>query len=78
MLGLSPDGSQVDLGLFNPQLPRNPYSFPVHGVGNRDLKEQLLNAYEAGYTATVAKGRVSPGLAFYVNRRQVHTHGEDF
>jgi hypothetical protein len=35
--------------------------------GNRDLEEQSLNAYEVGYTASVAKDRISLGAAFYIN-----------
>jgi outer membrane receptor for ferrienterochelin and colicin len=58
---------QIDLGLLDPQLAGNYYSFPLHAMGNRDLEEQSLNAYEAGYTATVANGRASLGAAFYIN-----------
>ncbi|MBZ5499798.1 MAG: TonB-dependent receptor [Acidobacteriia bacterium] len=58
---------QLDLGLLDPQLAGNYYSFPWQLQGNRDLKEQSLNAYEFGYTATVAKGRANLGTAFYIN-----------
>jgi outer membrane receptor for ferrienterochelin and colicin len=43
------------------------YSFPMTGGGNRDLKETSLNAYEFGYSAVVANGRVNLGAAFYIN-----------
>ena len=59
--------SRIDLGLIDPQLAGNYFSFPVRLEGNRDLKEQSLNAYEVGYTAIVAKGRASLGAAFYIN-----------
>jgi len=58
---------QLDLGLFVPQLAGNYFGFPMRFSGNRDLKEQSLNGYEVGYTATVAKGRASLGGAFYIN-----------
>jgi outer membrane receptor protein involved in Fe transport len=58
---------RLDLGLINPQLAGNYYGFPWHLQGNRDLKERSLNAYEFGYTATVAKGRANLGAAFYIN-----------
>jgi outer membrane receptor protein involved in Fe transport len=59
--------SMIDLGLIDPQLAGNYFSFPGCFSGNRGLKEQSLNAYEVGYTALVAKDRVSLGAAFYIN-----------
>ncbi|MBZ5499990.1 MAG: TonB-dependent receptor [Acidobacteriia bacterium] len=59
--------SGIDLGLIDPQLAGNYFSFPLRVSGNGDLKEQSLNAYEVGYTAMVARGRASLGAAFYVN-----------
>jgi outer membrane receptor protein involved in Fe transport len=58
---------QFDLGLIVPQLAGNYFGFPMRFSGNTDLKEQSLNAYEVGYTATVARGRAALGAAFYVN-----------
>ena len=58
---------QFDLGLIDPQLAGNYFGFPMRMSGNRDLKEQSLNAYEVGYTANVARGRASLGAAFYIN-----------
>ena len=58
---------QLDLGLIVPQLAGNYFGFPMRLSGSRDLKEQSLNAYEVGYTATVARGRASLGAAFYIN-----------
>jgi outer membrane receptor protein involved in Fe transport len=59
--------SGIDLGLIDPQLSGNYFAYPVNVVGNRDLKEQSLNAYEVGYTALIAKGRASLGASFYIN-----------
>ena len=39
---------QLDLGLIQPQLAGNYFDFPVRIVGNLDLKEQSLHAYELG------------------------------
>jgi outer membrane receptor protein involved in Fe transport len=58
---------QLDLSLIDPQLAGSYFSYPIHLADNRDLKEQSLNAYEVGYSAIVAKGRVSLGAAFYIN-----------
>jgi outer membrane receptor for ferrienterochelin and colicin len=57
----------IDLGLIAPQLAGSYYSFPVTLSGTRDLDPQLLNAYEAGYAASLAKDRVHLAAAFYVN-----------
>jgi len=56
-----------DLGLLDPQLAGNYYYFPGSLIGNRDLKEKSLNAYEVGYTASMANGRANLGAAFYIN-----------
>jgi outer membrane receptor protein involved in Fe transport len=58
---------RIDLGLINPQLAGNYLNFPVSALGNRSIKEQSLNGYEAGYAAMAAKCRASLGAAFYVN-----------
>ncbi len=43
------------------------FSAIMTGGGNRDLKKTSLNAYEVGYSAVVANGRVNLGAAFYIN-----------
>ena len=43
------------------------YYFPVKGLGSVTLKEQTLDGYEAGYTASLAKGRVHLGITYYLN-----------
>jgi len=64
---LIPFRTGIDLGLINPQLAGNYFTFPARLEGNRDLREQSLNAYEVGYTAAVAKGHANLGAAFYIN-----------
>ncbi len=55
----------LPLAALNPQLSGT-FIFPVHGVGNLNLKEQNLDSYEIGYSARAAKGRVNMGLTFYL------------
>jgi outer membrane receptor protein involved in Fe transport len=43
------------------------YPLPIHAVGNPDLTETALNAYEVGYTGTL-RGRTVLSAAFYVNK----------
>ena len=58
----------LDLGRFSPALAgRAPYLLPITSVGNEDLQEQVLDAYELGYSAIV-RNRVTLSAAFYVNR----------
>jgi len=49
--------------LGGPQL----YFLPVNVVGNQDLKEQSLDAFELGYSATMMQGRMILSAAFYKN-----------
>ena len=56
----------INLGAFSPALAGRVYSLPVESVGNADLQEQSMDAYEAAYTG--ALGRTTLSLAFYVNR----------
>jgi outer membrane receptor for ferrienterochelin and colicin len=60
----------IDLGLIDPQLAGNYYSFPMSLSGTKDLEAQSVNAYEAGYAASLAKDRVHLAAAFYVNDGQ--------
>ena len=43
------------------------YPLPVRSVGNADLKETSLDAYEVGYTGVLA-GRTVLSAAYYVNK----------
>jgi outer membrane receptor protein involved in Fe transport len=44
-----------------------PYLLPVNVVGNQDLKVQSLDAFEIGYSGTVANGRALLSAAYYMN-----------
>jgi len=57
----------VDLGRFSPALAGRVYPLPISSFGNEDLEEQVLDAYEIGYSALV-RNRVTLSAAFYVNR----------
>jgi iron complex outermembrane receptor protein len=57
----------INLGLISPALAGRTYLLPIRPVGNQDLKETSLDAYEVGYTGVVA-GRTVLSAAFYVNK----------
>lgn len=60
--------NQVDLSRIpgSPFPPGYLYYFPIRAIGNEDLVETSLNAYEIGYTGTIAN-RATISAAFYVN-----------
>jgi outer membrane receptor protein involved in Fe transport len=58
--------NQLDLGALVPSLAGRVYNFPVAAIGNEDLEEESLNAYEIGYSAVIAN-RATVSAAFYVN-----------
>jgi outer membrane receptor protein involved in Fe transport len=57
----------INLGLFSPLLAGQIYPLPIRSVGNPDLQEQSLDAYEVGYTG-VFDGRHVLSAAYYINR----------
>jgi outer membrane receptor protein involved in Fe transport len=57
----------INLGLFSPLLAGQIYPLPIRSVGNPDLQEQSLDAYEVGYTG-VFGGRHVLTAAYYINR----------
>jgi iron complex outermembrane receptor protein len=57
----------IDLGLLNPALAGRQYAFPVVAVGNEELNEESLTAYEVGYTGTLAN-RYTVSAAWYFNQ----------
>lgn len=57
----------INLGLFSPLLAGRVYPLPIRSVGNPDLKEQSLDAYEIGYSGVIA-GNTVLSAAFYVNK----------
>ena len=56
-----------------PALNGQIYPLPVRSVGNTDLKETSVDAYEIGYTGVVAKGAPSSRRPFYVNTHRATT-----
>jgi iron complex outermembrane receptor protein len=57
----------INLGLFTPLLAGQTYLLPIRPVGNPDLKETSLDAYEIGYTGVV-RGRTVVSAAYYINK----------
>ena len=57
----------INLGLFHPAFANQIFPLPVRSIGNPDLKEQSLDAYEASYTGILG-GRTVVSAAFYVNK----------
>jgi outer membrane receptor protein involved in Fe transport len=56
----------LDLGALNPALAGRQFVFPVRAIGNEDLKEEKMTAYEIGYTG-ILRNRATVSAAFYVN-----------
>jgi outer membrane receptor protein involved in Fe transport len=50
-------------------LPTGPYIFPSRALGNEDLQEEQLDAYEIGYVGTLAD-HVTVSLAVYHNETE--------
>lgn len=63
--------NQLDLRAINPLFAAAPggpvYNFPVDAVGNEDLVQQQVDAFELAYTGVIAK-RATVTAAFYYNR----------
>ena len=63
--------NQLDLRAINPAFAAAPggpvYNFPVAAIGNEDLVEQQVDAYEAAYTGVINK-RATVTAAFYYNK----------
>ena len=57
----------INLGAFSPLLAGRIYPLPVKSIGNPDLTEQSLDAYEIGYTGVI-RGNTVVSAAFYVNK----------
>jgi outer membrane receptor protein involved in Fe transport len=58
----------VNLGLFTPLLAGQIFPLPVQSIGDPDLTETSVDAYEVSYTGAIAQGRAVVSAAFYVNR----------
>jgi iron complex outermembrane receptor protein len=57
----------INLAAFSPALAGRVYPLPIRSVGNTDLTEEKLDAYEIGYTGFLV-GRATLSAAFYVNK----------
>jgi outer membrane receptor protein involved in Fe transport len=57
----------VNLGAFSPALAGRIYPLPIRSLGNEELKEEKMDAYEVGYTGIIAN-RATLSAAFYVNK----------
>ena len=57
----------INLGLFSPLLAGRVYPLPIASVGNEDLEEQSMDAYEIGYTGIIG-GRTVLSAAYFVNK----------
>ncbi len=57
----------LNLGAFSPFFAGQIFPLPIRSVGNADLTEQSLDAYEIGYTGIVA-GRTVLSASYYINR----------
>ena len=53
---------------LNPAVAGRIYPLPIRSVGNTELTETSVDAYELSYTGVVANGRALVSAAFYVNR----------
>ena len=58
--------NQLNLGLLNPALAGMVFNFPVRAVGNADLVQETLTAYEVGYTGVI-NNRATVTAAVYWN-----------
>ena len=59
--------NQLNLGLINPALNGVIYNFPIRAVGNPDMKQETMQAFELGYTGVVRK-RATVTAAVYWNK----------
>jgi len=57
----------INLGAFSPALAGQTYLLPYYPVGNPDLTETSVDAYELGYTGVI-RGRTVLSAAVYVNK----------
>ena len=58
--------NQLDLGALNPAFAGRLYTFPVEALGNQNLGEHSLDAFEIGYSGVIAN-RASVSAAWYYN-----------
>jgi outer membrane receptor protein involved in Fe transport len=59
--------NELNLGLINPLLQGQIFRFPITALGNSDLKQETMTAYELGYTGQLANNRIVATAAVYWN-----------
>ena len=59
--------NQVDLRRVAPLPQLSPFTFPIGAIGNMDLKQEQMTAYEVGYTGVLNK-RATVTAAVYWNK----------
>jgi iron complex outermembrane receptor protein len=59
--------NQVDLSRVAPLPQLSPFTFPISAIGNTDLSQETMTAYELGYTG-VLKKRATVTAAVYWNK----------
>ncbi|MSO50675.1 MAG: TonB-dependent receptor [Acidobacteria bacterium] len=58
----------IPLGLFNPAFGATVFRVPTAAVGNPDLKEERMDAFELGYSASLVDNRVIVSAAYYYTK----------
>ena len=59
--------NQVDLSRVAPLPSLSPFTFPIGAIGNPDLKQETMTAYEVGYTGVIRKRATVSGGGVYWN-----------
>ncbi len=67
----------INLGAFNPALAGRIYPLPVKSLGNEDLTETSLDAYELGYTGIVGEHTTISAAWYYNNAKDDILFTED-
>ena len=61
--------NQVDLSRLAPLRELSPFIFPINAVGNPDLKQETMTAYEIGYTGVIMKRATVTAAAYWNNTK---------
>lgn len=61
--------NQLNLGLLSPALAGRTFNFPVRAIGNEDLREESVQAFEIGYTG-ILNERATVSAAVYWTENQ--------
>ena len=57
--------NQVDLSRVAPLPSLSPFTFPIGAIGNPDLKQETMTAYEVGYTGIIRKRATVTAAAYW-------------